>query len=432
MDKGPRDGWMAEEENEVKKLSLAEWEAKYIVEKLEQFDQKHTMFERPGWDPDIHGAVESWAIRGTVSRKPGYRLEEWALHWASRRGTLMNFFNTSKPASGKEAKLLAKGLAGLETTLLATASQGPPPGAELTSQDPEELSRTIKKAALWFGADMVGICRLDRRFLYSHVYDAMPYMGKGSDELVRGDSVPQEIPESYQWAVVMGFEQDYDLISRYPTFWSNAASSMGYSRLTITNHYLSTFIRNLGFQAIDCAINDVALSIPLAMLAGLGDLGRNGLLITPAYGPRVRISQVLTDMPLVADQPIDFGVTEFCEACEICAEKCPSQSILYGDRTAEPNNISNAAGALKWPINAETCRMYWGKINQGCTTCMAACPFNKLDTPFHRMVRWFVDHARWGDRFYVWMDKIMGYGRPRPVDHFWDEWKPGRRKGLFR
>jgi reductive dehalogenase len=410
----------------MKKLTMAQWEDKYIKGNVERLDQKYTMFNRAGWDPKIHGAVESWAINGTVRDEPGNYLEDWALHFASRRGTMMGMFNTSKPNPDRNSRAFMEAMKAVSAKNPGGSRMpsGPPEGAKLHDSDPQALTNKIKKAAHWFGADLVGICKLDRRWVYSHTYDGMPFGGRGDDELQSGDSKPQEIPEAYQWAVVMCFEQSYDLISYYPTLAANAASSMGYSSMAITNHYLSSYIRFLGSGAIDCTTNDVALSIPMAMQAGLGDLARNGLLITPKYGPRVRISKVITDLPLIPDVPIDFGVTEFCEACEMCAEECPSQSLKYGSRTTEPNNESNVGGVLKWPINAETCRMYWGKQNQGCTTCMAYCPYNKPDTRFHRMVRWFTDHARWGDPAYVWMDKMCGYGKPKPADHFWEDWNP--------
>jgi reductive dehalogenase len=412
----------------MKKLTMEQWEQKYIKGNVERMDQKYTMFNRAGWDPTIHEAVESWAISGTVKDEPGYYLEDWALHWASRRGTLLGFFNMSKPNPSKSTHIFMKAM-----KEMANLNQGatrmptkPPEGATLHDSDPQSLANKIKKVGLWFGADMVGICKLDRRWVYSDTYDGLPFGGRGDDELESGDSTPQEIPDTHQWAIVMCFEQSYDLVSYYPTLCSNAASSMGYSRMAITNHYMSAYIRNLGFNAIDCTTNDVALSIPMAMQAGLGDLARNGLLITPKYGPRVRISKVITDMPLVPDAPIDFGVTEFCEACEMCAERCPSQSLKYGPRTTEPNNASNVGGVLKWPIDAETCRMYWGRQNKGCTVCMAYCPFNKPDTPFHKTVRWFADYVRWADPLYVWMDKLFGYGKPKPADNFWEEWDPRR------
>jgi len=128
------------------------------------------------------------------------------------------------------------------------------------------------------------------------------------------------------------------------------------------------FIRGLGYKAIPCG-NDTALSIPLAIDAGLGELGRNGLLITPEFGPRVRLSKVFTDLSLVPDEPIEFGVVEFCEKCETCARYCPSQAIIYGERTTQPHNISNnMAGQLKWPVNVDRCFWLldpqWGLVHE--------------------------------------------------------------------
>ena len=99
--------------------------------------------------------------------------------------------------------------------------------------------------------------------------------------------------------------------------------------------------------------NGVGLSIPMAVDAGLGQVGRMGLLMTPKYGPRVRIAKVITDMPLVPDRPISFGVTEFCEACGRCAEDCPGEAISAGERTTEPIDISNSPGINRWPVNVD-------------------------------------------------------------------------------
>jgi len=225
--------------------------------------------------------------------------------------------------------------------------------------------------------------------------------------------------------VVLAFTEDYNMVKYYPTWIAHSVTSMGYSIMAITNMFLSAFIRSLGFKAIESS-NDIALSTPMAMQAGMGELGRNGLLVTPQFGPRVRLSKVITDLPLVADEPIEFGVTEFCSVCEKCAELCPSQSILYGERTIEPINVSNSGGVLKWPINAETCRKYWGQMNKPCTTCISCCPYNKPNTLFHRTVGWFADHVRWADSFYVKMDDFFGYGKPKKADNFWEEWQPQR------
>ena len=400
----------------MKKLTLTEWEEKYVKGPIDRFDQKNTMFRRVTWDPEIRGLLKDWSFAGEVKQKPGYTLKEQALRWGSRRGTDMGLFNTSKPNPSLQSLEIAAVMAKASPSGRAGVYR-PPEGEKIDVSDPQRITREIKKVATFFGADLVGICKLDRRLVYSHSHFNAP-----------GDLVykPQEVPEEYQYAVVMGFEEDYTLLKYFPTYIADAAASMGYSRMAITNAYLSTFIRDLGFKVIDCTTNDVALSIPMAMQAGLGDLGRNGLLVTLQFGPRVRISKVITDMPLVPDTPIDFGVTEFCAVCGKCANSCPSQAIMYGERTTEPHNISNASNELKWPINAERCRAQWGRASKPCTNCISVCPFNKHMSWFHRIVRWFVDHVRWADSFYVKMDDLFGYGKPKKADNFWEEWQPGR------
>ena len=148
----------------------------------------------------------------------------------------------------------------------------------------------------------------------------------------------------------------------------------------------------------------------MAMQAGMGELGRHGILITPQYGPRIRISKIFTDLPLVPDEPIEFGVTEFCSKCRKCAEACPPRAISFGDPTAEPYNMSNANLELKWRINAEKCLGFWGANGADCGACIRACPFNKRMNWFHRTSLGFVDHARFGDSFYRKMDDLLGYG----------------------
>ena len=408
----------------MKRLTLEEWESKYIVGPVERFNQTYTMFNRPDWDFEVRGRLQDWSFMGEAKDRPGWTLEEIGLRRATGPVTQMfTLFNMSKPNPSEASKAVMAALAAPNPGR-AVATK-PPEGTRIDTSDPQRITGIIKKVATYFGADLVGICKLDRRWVYSHTYEADPYR-VGNTEQPTGTSKPQEIPEEFQYAVVMGFTMDYNLYKYFASPIAGAATGLGYSQMGFTNAFLSEYIRNLGFKVIDCSTNDVALSTPMAMQAGLGDLGRNGLLITPEFGPRVRISKVITDLPLVADSPIEFGVTAFCEACGKCAETCPSQSIMSGERTAKPNNVSNAAGELKWPIDAETCRMYWARAKRGggCTNCISSCPYNKVNTWPHRTVQWFTDHARWADSFYVKMDDLLGYGKPKKPDNFWEEWQP--------
>jgi epoxyqueuosine reductase QueG len=61
----------------------------------------------------------------------------------------------------------------------------------------------------------------------------------------------------------------------------------------------------------------------LAVLAGLGWIGRNNLLINKRFGSQMRLVTILTNMPLKADKPVTTG----CGACHACVALCPAQAI---------------------------------------------------------------------------------------------------------
>jgi reductive dehalogenase len=409
----------------MKKLSLKEWEDKYIAGSPEQFDQKYDMFHRPFWDVEIQKQMQdlSYVIGGETKTKAGFTVQDQALRFGSFQGSLIEQLNTNKPNPSRVAIATATAIANSGFMHPAHAYH-PPEGAKIDVSNPQTITRDIKKVAKFFGADLVGICNLDKWMLYSHTSEPPDMSNAESGKETLGQSKPQKVPEEIQHAVVMAFEMDYNLIKYYHAYYLNTAVYMGYSRMAFANMCLTAYIQNLGFQAIDCTENDVALTIPIAMKAGLGDLGRMGLLITPQFGPRVRLSKVLTDLPLISDSPIEFGVTEFCDKCKKCADMCPSQAITHGERTVERLNVSNAVGELKWPINGERCHVYWSKSKKDCGNCIAVCPYNKVNSWPHRTVRWFSDHVRWANSFYVKMDDLFGYGKVKNANNFWNEWKP--------
>ena len=396
----------------MRKLTLEEWERKYVVGPVDRFDQKYTMFSRPLWDERVKELL-SWVLKRSPSKgKAGQTIKDQALRVATRTGTMMHLFENDRPNPSAISREIGA-VATPERVARNIMVSLPPKEEKLDISDRVKLTRDIKNAAIYFGADLVGICKLDRRWVYSHSF------GLGDSEYNT-----QELPEEFQYAIVMGYGEDYDMLKYFPTYIADAETSLGYSRMAITNAYMAKFIKVLGYKAMSCSTNDVAITIPMAMQAGLGELGRNGLLITPRFGPRVRISKVLTELPIIPDSPIEFGVTEFCLSCEICTDKCPGQAILHGERISEVRNESNVASELKWPIDAERCIGQWARISKACTICISVCPFNKPDSWFHHSVRWLVDNVRWADSFYVKMDKLLGYEKSAKAEDFWDKWQP--------
>jgi len=220
--------------------------------------------------------------------------------------------------------------------------------------DPAEMSRGVKWAARSVGASLVGVCKLNRAWLYE---DA-------------------EVPERFENVIVMAVEMDKEGIDSSPAVPAAVATGVGYSKMAFILACMGEFIRNLGYDAIQCG-NGVALSIPLAIDAGLGELGRNGLLVTPQYGPRVRLCKILTNLPLEPDKPIEFGVKETCRQCKLCAENCEAEAISTDDEPSfDVACRSNNPGALKWYVNTEKCYLYWCENGIDCSTCIKVCPYN--------------------------------------------------------
>ena len=272
--------------------------------------------------------------------------------------------------------------------------------------NPEELTQMVKKAARFFGADLVGIAPLNRDWLYT--------LNR------RGE--PNIVPESLEFVIVMAIEMDYDAIATSPAFTSSAATGLGYSSMAFAELELAAFIQRLGYSAMTSG-NNASLSVPQAIDAGLGQYGRHGILITKEFGPRVRIAKVLTDMPLLRDYPNEGfckSVVRFCETCKKCATSCPSQSIPYGkEQTWGGTSISNNPGVKKWYVNVESCYGFWVENGAECSNCIRSCPYNKKDGSFHRMILWFVQHTPWLNRLIVKMDDIAGYGKQKSGNRFW-------------
>lgn len=372
---------------------------KLLVGPIERFDQMNDMFRRARYDPEWIERAKPFYGPAQVQDKAGYTQEDYALQDGS--WYVEHFFAMGIRGSNHQGLYAWESLDPEGTCL--------PPDLKIDASDPAEVTRKVKRAARFFGASLVGICELDRRWVYSHV----------SNDLTR-EHTPMEIPEEYRYAIAMAIEMDYRLIQTSPTGGAAGATGLGYSKMAFVAGLLAQFIRGLGYKAIPCG-NDTALSIPIAIEAGLGELGRNGLLITEKFGPRVRLCKVFTDLPLVPDEPRFFGVDDFCRQCMRCAEDCPSQAISFGEKTTEVPNRSNNPGVLKWPVNVEQCFKYWIANRLDCANCIRVCPFNKEEGWLHDLARGAIKNASWLNPLFVWLDDVLGYGQQLDPATIWDD-----------
>ena len=283
---------------------------------------------------------------------------------------------------------------------------------------PKEAAKVVEKAGLYYGAAKVGFTSLDKRWVYSHTGDNRPIVFEDIEEGYINDE-KVVIPESHKYVIAIAVPMEVEEILYTPAALS-PATSMGYSRMAITAGSLAEFIRGLGYHAIPCG-NDTAVSIPIAVQAGLGHVGRMGRLITWERGPMVRIAKIFTDMPLEQSPMAPDGIIEFCEVCGKCAKHCPSQSITNGPRTWEGPTDANNNGAFKWYINPDTCYEYWRQVGSGCGVCFRVCSFTKHEGILHDLVKWFIRYLPIFNKVMVWADEALDYGKYKDPKKYWDE-----------
>jgi reductive dehalogenase len=402
----------------VEKIADSNFPYEYDPEILKRMSEKSTTFSRNVWDPNRQNRPESGediAYLNLVEGKgqiPNQTRLDYALMAAS-----WHTANVHGRASYQWEihRGMVRGL-GLHEL-------GPWDPAEL-DMTWEEATLAVKHAALFYGASLSGVAVLNPLWLYSDRFSprkedrgfAIPVLSEG-DRFGMADEALY-IPSSMNRVIALAFEEDFYGIANSPGRLASAAVGDGYSRMAFTAATLAEFVRALGYRAIPAG-NGIGLSIPMAIDAGLGELGRLGLLITPKYGPRVRLAKVITDMPLLPDPRLSFGVTEFCEACMLCAEECPSSAISKGTRTWQGKSPSNNPGTLKWYIESEKCYDFNGF---SCSNCKRVCPFTKPNNSWlHRIVRKTIEgRVKPLNALMVTLDQAGGYGQQLEDRDFWE------------
>jgi ferredoxin len=265
------------------------------------------------------------------------------------------------------------------------------PAADRLPISPEDATEMVKGLARYYGALDVGITPLQPYHLYSHI-------GRGSGEY------GAEIPLEHRYAIAITVEMDFEMVGSAPTAAITMESSKQYVEAAAAAAQLGKTIRNWGYPARAHIDGNYRVICPMvARDAGLGEIGRISILITPHHGPRVRLAVVTTDLELVPDPaPPQMDVIDFCTICKKCAENCPSRSISMGEREDKDG--------LRWVLNAETCFAYWNEIGTDCGVCMRVCPYSHPDNLAHNLVRWGIQHSGLFRRIALKLDDLF-YGR---------------------
>jgi len=306
---------------------------------------------------ELGKALFNW-YRNTISRDPLTRVSA-PNHFADRRHFL--------------------------PSVLTQAPKGKVNARRPATLDPAALTRHIKAVARHMGADVVAIAKAHPSFMYAG--------GRPSNDAPSRDAYqnrseeqgpprsPEELTRKFPYVIVATTAWDYDKLQAHRHFIGDAAYHVSQMKAALILKSLEGYVRELGYTALRGVVTPQAA----ALAAGVGELGRNGLIIHKEWGARIHMPDpILTDLPLVADEPVDNGVEDFCKICRKCAINCPTNSIPFGDKV-----VFN--GVEKYKINWLTCyklRPYvhdqWGS----CLTCATVCPFTKPNVWWRSLTVW--------------------------------------------
>ncbi|CRK75054.1 3-chloro-4-hydroxyphenylacetate reductive dehalogenase precursor [Nereida ignava] len=274
------------------------------------------------------------------------------------------------------------------------------PAAEKAQLSPTEAANLVKATSYFLGVDAVGISRCPDWTWYSH------------------DATGAPITPTHDQAISTIVDQGYpSMEGSSGDDWIAVAQSMrAYLRFSLLGGVLAKQIRNLGYSAKAHTVMDgEVLQPPLLLLAGLGEVSRIGeVILNPFLGPRLKSGVVTTDLPLSHDKPIDFGLQNFCNACNKCARECPSGAI-----TAGPKLMFN--GYEIWKSDSQKCTTYRVTTPGGamCGRCMKTCPWNLEGVFKEKPFRWAAMNVPKAAPLLAKLDDAVGNGGLNSVKKWW-------------
>jgi NAD-dependent dihydropyrimidine dehydrogenase PreA subunit len=212
--------------------------------------------------------------------------------------------------------------------------------------DPRAMSEEIKAAARRLGAPLVGVAEVTEEDLY-----------EGREPGLRH-------------AICLGMPMDRAEMRHAPQARAAAEVMRTYRAIARVAVRLAEHIRAMGWpaRAYGNPNSTDVLMIPMAVRAGLGELGKHGSMIGVEHGSNFRLAAVLTDLPLALDAPADIGVDDLCLVCRRCVDDCPPRAILDEKQWVR--------GTRKWYVDFDKCIPYFVKT-YGCAICIEVCPWSE-------------------------------------------------------
>ncbi len=213
----------------------------------------------------------------------------------------------------------------------------------------EDVTEKIRLKARQLGYGEVGFTRFDHRYVYQ--------------------SMKKHVRSDLPYAICLALEQDYEATQAIPSLEAEAAQGEAYERQGRLVMELAEYILSLGYRVqVSGPTWQFGPMIPMFVEAGLGQLGANGQLLSPHFGSRARLQIVLTNARVTCDRPVDYGIHNYCQLCQVCTLRCPGRAI-----TAEKVWFR---GVEKNKLIFKRCRPVMARY-AGCGICMKVCPIQR-------------------------------------------------------
>jgi epoxyqueuosine reductase len=268
------------------------------------------------------------------------------------------------------------------------------PGSGVSFSDHDErttrLAERVRTYARSLGFDAVGIARADvsldrdmeryEAFVAHEMHGEMAFLARNvavrarldGDAILEGAKSVVCVARRYQRPAQQE-SADADTAARIARY-ARGRDYHGFLRNRVRR--IATFLRSLGtaehpVHARPLCDEEPVLERAWAARAGLGFVGKNGLLIVPGVGSMVLLGEVVTTLPLAVDTPIG----ERCGSCTRCLEACPTGAFTAPFVLDPRRCISYLTIESKGPVPVEL-REGLGEHLFGCDDCQSVCPFN--------------------------------------------------------